>query len=942
MATNKPTKSNQPTFVTGPQNVSQLLDTEIKYECEIRGITTQSIDDPLIDVINQQMHEEEKPWNIPYQVNVHGQRLDFGVCKLKIEELDRRLKTNLAKATEIDEQRLLHYFYRLWRLNKALVKPDERIEFDKLLNVVKRLYSSVKEVCNEIRNRGNAIPPTQRSPIHESTNEDFAHSTEIGAGLHHTIDIADEGDDETIQQRQVDPNLDQTINEANFIAETGNITADLNHLLVGDAPLTPELQQFVNNVNQNDNTIQTSTQQLPPNTVEQLISVTSPVNTTTPTNPVITPSIITSSLPNTVSSSIEQPSNLIGPSTTITSNTTTTTTTGTKPKTTQRPTNFQSPSDHIQKSVSFAPNLNQTSPSFLNQPRVYTEDAVKDLVSRAQQQTNNQFQEELKKIHHNVRLMQTEREKIEKQYQDKIKQLEANAKQNTYQVNTQPTSEHYPVQDDYENYGEPPFQIQRTNVHHDISRINSPRVNQNLGVNQTAYYQSNGTGVNSISERVNPLHEQRQNLIGNQNLNQRPNTLRPTSTDATNNVNYHVNNNTGTNTQNQSEIGQLTQTINGFVRALAEETMNRTQNQQSANRKWTYQQYNIFTNTCKFYGNPNDDESKLMQYLSALELFRHTQNVTERALLQNLTATLHGNAAQWYQSRYDQFTSLAEFTRAVKERFGIKLSKGEIITQLHNTRFVQGNSLIQHIDDLIYKIRAHKLDMSEYKQCETILSTLPSNIKTTFLLAGVVNVEQLVRKCQQLYPRQPKLNGNPSMNKPNYQSTNTSNNRNNQFNSNYQNQRFTNGNRQVNELGVENTEPDSFQGTNGIINEEHHYVDQQNVYSPDNELEPDNDVNAVQHNNNLRYSNRNNQQQGRNFPQNGNSNSNNSSNNGLLEQLQQLINQNSGQRQNIVCFVCKQNGVTFWNCNTPSCLEKKRDGPKNSNSSLSQERAQTQ
>lgn len=332
---------SQSILITEAQDANYLLDTELKYECDLRGLAVQPHDEQTIDLLNQHMQNEKEPWKIPYQVNTHGQRLDYGVCKGKIEEFSRRLKSNLAKATKTDAQRLLHCFYRLSRLSKSYTKAEERAEYTQLVNTVQNLYSSVKEVCREREISGNTPNPLQRSPIPEDVrlSENLAHSTELGHRLDTTIDITEE--DEATVQSQNEPTLSQTQSEFT----TGNLTSDVDHLALSNAPVTEELHQFVQNVNQNANLRppaehiqQTHPQQINNNNNSNhnqnpSVSVSRYTNLIPPLNASNPPTIPTSALTNTVSSSNhEQP---IISSTATTSIPSSNTINGTKPKKTK-------------------------------------------------------------------------------------------------------------------------------------------------------------------------------------------------------------------------------------------------------------------------------------------------------------------------------------------------------------------------------------------------------------------------------------------------------------------------------------------------------------------------------------------------------------------------------------------------------------------------------
>lgn len=448
----------QETFATDLQDARHLLDTELKYECEIRGLVVKTKDDQIIKLLNQRMKLETEPRLIPYQGRAHIHRLEYKMCKTRIEELERRLESNIEESTETDAQRLLHYYYRLGRLKGSIMTQKEQIRIDRLSSVVERLYPCVQRVWQERVQQEMLSNMIHRLALHKLSK----------IKMHEMLSC--------VQQYVLN-------REWSNLAEQPRFRDRM-------ALMETQLETLIESMLKDQGEPPTLT----PNTPTQSVSVTLTTNIRSTVNTSIAPTITTSSIPKTVSSTIGQQSNS---------------------------TNFKIPSTPIHENVSIAPDRNQENTSILNQSRIYSEDEVIELIKQAHQQTHQQaeleFLEEVKRVQHTIQMMRHENKIMEKQYQDKIAQLEAQGRQKSYHTDYQQVDESHSTnhqsnsnhEDDIYDETDIQIEIQRTDVQHGISQVNSQIVNQNMRWNQTAYYHSNGTGVN---ENTNRSYFQQRNI----------------------------------------------------------------------------------------------------------------------------------------------------------------------------------------------------------------------------------------------------------------------------------------------------------------------------------------------------------------------------------------------------------------------------------------------
>lgn len=481
--------------------------------------------------------------------------------------------------------------------------------------------------------------------------------------------------------------------------------------------------------------------------------------------------------------------------------------------------------------------------------------------------------------------------------------------------------------------------------------MNNGYQNNNSNCRNEAYYPNN---ANNFS---NYPRDNRSNNFGNQN-------------------NYQ---NCDGNSYGNNGQERFSQNMPNYSRGFDNEpnTFNQSYSRYHGN-KWSNQQYKILIENCQFWGDGADCDSKLGHYLASIEHFRCTQGIEERDLLNNITSTLKGTASKWYLTNLSQCTSLDRFKTLLRERFGARRTKLQRITDLHGRRRKPGISVIQHIDEMIFDATAYELGLDEESLSEMIIQTLSEQEQMTFKLAHVKNMSQLKNVCRDFFPTVVDTQ-NKSTNA--YGNSNQRTNfRSNQSNSNF---RPNNGNFQRKVFEVENQDEahNEDQRENECSGQEsendQYWEDNPQDYIHEND---EGEVNEVQNRtqNHRNYdknrSSFTNGTGGQSFKSNGNYNRNNTNYNSSdrtnmfsafdLNKLKEFLvlgqklvnnatqftdssnaNRNSGQnnssnsKSRIYCYGCGKENVTFWDCDTKSCLEQIQ--AKNLKKSLSTNAPQT-
>lgn len=461
--------------------------------------------------------------------------------------------------------------------------------------------------------------------------------------------------------------------------------------------------------------------------------------------------------------------------------------------------------------------------------------------------------------------------------------------------------------------------------------------------------------------------------------NSRPNSRNANGTPQ-NDVNFssgHYNSNNRHGFQNSFPYGngnpqdEFYRSMTNYVQRMEQNASNRTYN--NNNGKWSSQQYKILIENCQFWGDGPECDSKLGHYLANVEHFRSTQRIDERDLLNNITSTLKGSASKWYLTNLSQCTSLDRFKTLLRERFGAKRTKFQRITDLHGRKRKPTASVIQHIDEMIFDATAYELGLDEESLCEMIIQTLVETEQMPFKMSKVKTINQLKSVCRDFFSNTIEAQTKPS----NINGNNSRNNyRSNQSNRNYgQNPGGYSRSTYEVENNAEDRGEEKDENCGQDTNDDQYFEDDIQEYHDD-----DGEVNEVHNltgnfqkndnNNRQSYSNNRN---GQSFKSNGNYNRSNPNYkqedrtnilntfdlNTFKEFLvvgQKLMNQatrtndssiankspgtnNDKSNSRIYCYGCGKDNVTFWTCDTKTCLEQIQ--AKNLSKSLTKNALQT-
>lgn len=342
--------------------------------------------------------------------------------------------------------------------------------------------------------------------------------------------------------------------------------------------------------------------------------------------------------------------------------------------------------------------------------------------------------------------------------------------------------------------------------------------------------------------------------------------------------------------------------MSGCMRFMMENSMNQSINQsnQSNNsqyptKKWNSQQANILKAISHFYGNESNLDEALTKYLISVEHFRKNQDITEEELLRNLIITLRGNAQNWYQTKH--FSTMTEFKKEIRKRFGGNKSVLEILASLYNKKIKAGHSITDHVEEMLAYVDAYELPLDDEQQCDMIIKTMPKIQAAQFKLARAKTVDDLIELCHLL----------DADRSPVYPVKQNSNNNYRSYNKN---------NREV--LEMQNT------NENSDVDEESQPMNENNPcdYSNSTRVEE------------IRHSNVKNSQINDSKPTIDALESVAKS----LQQALEAVKITCNNMKGIKCYNCGKEGMKSTECDNTACVE--RRSTKNANKSLSNKNAQ--
>lgn len=149
------------------------------------------------------------------------------------------------------------------------------------------------------------------------------------------------------------------------------------------------------------------------------------------------------------------------------------------------------------------------------------------------------------------------------------------------------------------------------------------------------------------------------------------------------------------------------------------------------------------------------NEVDIHDFLDLCRMFSRSENVSERALLQQVVHLLTDRARSWFQNVYHEIYTWGQFEKMLKEKFLPDDYNYWLLSEIENRKQSRGEAVGIYINDMIMKYRALPLPVPEQQKVYTVRRNLLPHFVNCLAPIKMSTLSELEEVCKRVESSQP-------------------------------------------------------------------------------------------------------------------------------------------------------------------------------------------